>query len=123
MNEKQQIYDQILATLYQNIAAEDKHCSGIYIEGYGDNPLSYVYMAMVNVYADLNNKPVHMALPYFKYLKFILKNWKGRKRYQRCYLDLDYVTPIDVIAGHVSQYYSQPISVYDDIYEEFYKKK
>ena len=122
MDDRQKLYDQILATLYQNISAEDSYCSGIYIDGYGDNALSYVYMVMANTYADLNEKPINMVMPFFKYVKFILKNWKGRKRYKRCYLDLDYMTSIDIIAGHVSKYYGQPISIYDEIYEEYYNK-
>ena len=120
MNEKDVLYGRILAKLFQNIESEDYYNSGIYIDGYEDNAIGRVYMTLVDVYADMYNKKVNLCLPFLKYLLFILKHWKGRKRYKYCGIDLDYVTPINKIAKFVANYYEQPISIYEDIYKEYY---
>lgn len=120
MEEKYRQYDELLATLMQNIQVEAARDEGIYIYGYGDNYLGNVYMQLVNAYADLTQSKVTMIMPLVPYIKFKLKNWKSRKRYRWTWMDKG-ATPINLIARFVATHHNQPLDIYKDIYNEYYK--
>ena len=118
--DKYKQYDELLATLMQNIQVEAARDDGIYICGYGDNYTSKVYMQLANALADLNHQKITMIMPLFSYIKFKLKNWKGRKRYKWTWEDKG-STPITLIANFVAKYHNQPVSIYKEIYNEYYE--
>lgn len=124
MESKIELYDKILAKIYQNVAVEDQHYNGIYVRGYKNDAASRVYMNMVNSYADVNNKQVTMIMSLLEYIFFILQNWKGRKRYKRYKgKSVKKYATLQGIEECVAQYFVQPATVYEDIYKEYYKKK
>lgn len=123
MDEKYKIYDELLATLYQNIQVEHGRDEGIYIYGYTDTPMCNVYMRMAEAHADLLGIRVVMLLPLFSYFKFKFKHWKVRRRYKWIAPQKYYktVTPITEIAKFVAEYHKQSDSIYEEIYNEYYK--
>lgn len=121
---KTELYDKILAKIYQNIAVEDNRDNGIYIKGYNDDAVSRDYMAIANSYADVNGKQITMILPLISYIIFIIKNWKVRKRYKRHKgKSTDKYTSIQDIADYVVKFFMQPNTIYEDIYKEYYENK
>lgn len=120
MEEKYKQYDELLAKLLQNIEVEKERDGGIYITQYKDNYMCKVYMEMANTLADLTQSKVIMVMSLFPYLKFKFTNWKCRKRYKWFWAE-QLSTPIEDIAKFVADYYKQPISIYEDIYNAYYK--
>lgn len=118
--DKYKQYDELLATLMQNIQVEAARDDGIYIYGYGDNYIGNVYMQLANALADLNQQKITMVMPLFSYIKFKLKNWKSRKRYRWTWENKG-STPINLIASFVAEYHKQSLDIYRDIYNEYYK--
>ena len=62
-------------------------------------------------------------MPLISYIEFIFSHWKVRKRYKwaKNFQQLiAEVTPMRTIAKFVADYYEQPITIYEDIYKEFY---
>ena len=117
------LYDEILATIFQNIMVERERDDGIYINGYEDDYICNTYMKMAESVADITDTPIVMLMPLFSYIKFKLKHWKVRKRYKWKSIYQQYqfdATPILVIANHVAMYFNKPLSIYEDIYKEFY---
>ena len=123
MNARFKQYDELLATLYKNIQVEHGRDEGIYIYGYEDTPECNTYMKMAEAHADLNEIKITMVMPLVPYLRFKMKHWKVRGRYkwaspQRFYKT---VTPITEITRFVADCHKLSHTVYEDIYEEFYK--
>lgn len=118
--DKYRQYDELLATLMQNIQVEAARDDGVYIYGYRDNYMCNVYMQLANALADLNQWKVVMIMPLFSYIKFKIKNWKTRKRYKWTWVNKG-STPINLIACFVAEHYNQPLDIYKDIYNEYYK--
>ena len=123
MEDKYKLYDELLATLYVNIQVEYGRDEGIYIYGYTDTPECNVYMRMAEAHADLNDIQIVMLMPLMPYLRFKFKRWKVRKRYkwiapQKYY---ETVTPLTEITRFVAEHFKQPYSIYEDIYNEYYK--
>ena len=117
------LYDEILATIFQNIMVEKERDDGIYVNGYYDNYICNTYMKMVESVADITDTPIVMLMPLFSYIKFKFRHWKVRKRYKWVSNYQQYqgdATPILVIANYVVTYFNQPLSIYKDIYKEFY---
>ena len=123
MDEKYKLYDELLATLYINIEVEAARDERIYISGYKDDAVCNTYMKMVEAKADIDGTPIIMLMPLISYIEFIFSHWKVRKRYKwaKNFQQLiAEVTPMRTIAKFVADYYEQPITIYEDIYKEFY---
>ena len=122
MEEKYRKYDELLATLYQNIQVEHGRDEGIYIYGYENTPECNTYMKLAEAHADLIEDKITMVMPLVPYMRFKQKRWKVRRRYKWAPPQKFYglVTPITEITRFVAEHFNQPYSIYEDIYKEYY---
>ena len=121
-------YNQIIATLMQNViaqygAADHKIVLWDFQE---DQPYDRLYFNVAAIVADWRKKLIYIQMPFFAYLKFKWHRRKTRKNLRWCgplmarKLSDNARTSVYLIMSFVAEYYDIDMEVFKAIQEEFY---
>ena len=120
-------YDQIVATIMQNVLAEANRAGGKVVlwDFHPQNSVDRLYYHIACIVADIYNKQMYLEMGFMDYLKFKHKNkkrknihWVWRKHTS---LSDDVKTSVFIIMEYVRQFYNIEMSVFEDINKEYYE--
>ena len=125
--ETNKTYDQIVATIMQNVLAESNRANGKIVlwDFHPVNAVDRLYYHVACIVADIYNKDVYLEMKLFEYLKFRFKNRKRKNIHWiwRTHTSLpeECKTSVFILMEFVRNYYDIPMSTYEDILKEYYE--
>lgn len=127
-NDKYNLYDKIVSASITNLLNYAKESDGkIIFSPYEDEEIYHKYMfniALITCSISPSQEiDIYLDISIFKYILLKLKYWKNRKFLHRYTPKIDgTLISIDFITTYMVSAFNQPLSILEDIYNEYYKK-
>lgn len=120
--------DRIVGATIANIMIESQN-EGIYLCEYNESKVGYKYfLEVAKIVRDVYKRPLYIEMPFFKFWKFKISNWKvnrGIKRFTKNSVLVNRMKTIhpEFYLKFMAREFDIDITFFDEIYGEYYSNE
>lgn len=117
-------YDNILGSTVVNLFSLSKGETGIFLNNFNyRSKMHRVFLETAFLLNVMHNKKIYLNMPliHFLYFKYILSRKRKENLFRLKDPKVDGIN-IEEVARYEATSYNEPLSIFDDIYDEYYKK-